>query len=218
MEQGLIETSAADPAATAFDGLRREVTMLRLAVAQLADAPAKNEPLDYTETLGAMANGITKTAEGLKALRSSPALELTPDELSRQIVRASAEMREVEREGMRRAAESLRSAAGELSRWIDTARLASVQNPRLIQTGAAAFVRGVLLWSMLPGIISRAVPASWHWPERMAARTMRVEMWQADQPMMTVADHNRWESTVAILQRKAPHNCAVLPSKSTKRR
>ena len=183
--------------------------MLRLAVAQLADAPAKNEPPDYTATLGHMANAIAKTAEGLKALQSSPALELTPDELSRKIARASVEMREGEREGMRRASELLRSAAGELSRWIDTARVASVQNLRLIQVGAAAFVGGVLLWSMLPGIIARSVPASWHWPERMAARTLRRDMWHAGERMMEITDPQWWKLPLTA-SHTTPENLAAI--------
>ena len=118
-------------------------------------------------------------------------------------------MREVEREGMRRASESLRSAAGELSRWIDTARVASVQNPRLIQVGAAAFVGGVLLWSMLPGIIARSVPASWHWPERMAAQTLRLDMWQAGERMMEITDPQRWK-LLLLASHTTPENLAAI--------
>tara|TARA_Y100001968_G_C19121246_1_gene602083 strand:- start:335 stop:625 length:291 start_codon:yes stop_codon:yes gene_type:complete len=31
---------------------------------------------------------------------------------------------------------------------------------------------GILLWSILPGTIARAMPESWHWPERMARKAV----------------------------------------------
>ena len=31
---------------------------------------------------------------------------------------------------------------------------------------------GILLWSILPGTVARAVPESWHWPERMARKAV----------------------------------------------
>ena len=192
MEHELIETGTADPAATAFDRLRREVTTLRLAVEQLADAPTKVEVPDYANTLGQMASGIAETANGLKALRSSPALALTPDELARQIAHAGAEARKAEQQTLHQASSALGGAAGDLRGWVDTARLASVQNLRLLQAGGAAFVGGILLWSMLPGIVARAVPESWHWPERMAARSMRFDMWRSGERIMQVANPDRW--------------------------
>ena len=37
--------------------------------------------------------------------------------------------------------------------------------------GGAAI--GILAWTILPGLVAREiVPASWQWPERMAARTL----------------------------------------------
>lgn len=221
MEHELIETGTADPAATAFDRLRREVTTLRLAVEQLADAPTKIEIPDYTRTLGQMASGIAETANGLKALRSSPALALTPDELARQIAHAGAEARKAEQATLHQAAVAVGTAAGDLRGWVDTARLASIQNLRLLQTGGAAFVGGILLWSMLPGIVTRAVPESWHWPERIAARTLRMDMWGAGQRMLQVADPQGWKSLLAVTRSTAENRatidgCATTASKSGK--
>ena len=198
MEHELIEIGTADPAATAFDRLRREVTTLRLAVEQLADAPTKLEMPDYTETLGQMASGIAEAANGLKALRSSPALALTPDELARQIAHAGAEARKAEQATLHQASAALGGAAGDLRGWVDTARLASVQNLRLLQAGGAAFVGGILLWSMLPGIVARAVPESWHWPERMATRTMRMDLSHAGARLLHIGAPQRVAMLSAI--------------------
>lgn len=203
MDQDAIDPGAADLAATAFDRLRREVTTLRLAVEQLADTPNKIEIPDYTETLGRMANAIGRAAEGLKTLQTSPALKLTPDELARHVAHAGTEARKIEQAELSLASQALSNTAIELRGWIDTARLASVQNLRLLQVGGAAFLGGILLWSMLPGVVARAVPQNWYWPERIAARTLRADLWQAGQQMMAAADRRRLDAiALAVNQPK----------------
>ena len=198
MEQEVVVKNANDPAAMAFDTLRCEVTTLRLAVQQLAAAPHEIVIPDYTDTLAEMAGDVADAAKALTSLRSSPALALSPQALAQQIAAAGAEARTVEQTALHTASSALNHSATELRGWVDTARLASVQNLRLLQAGGAAFVGGILLWAMLPGVIARAVPEGWHWPERMAARTMRFDMWSAGQRMMRVADAQRWSSFLVI--------------------
>jgi Family of unknown function (DUF6118) len=199
MEQEVVAKNANDPAAMAFDTLRCEVITLRLAIQQLAAAPHEIVIPDYTDTLAEMAGDVADTAQALTALRSSPALELSPEALARQVAAAGAEARTIEQNALHTASSALNHAAAELRGWVDTARLASVQNMRLLQVGSGAFVAGILLWSMLPGVIARAVPEGWHWPERMAARTMRLDMWQAGQQLMAIADKKRWDVIIAEL-------------------
>nr|WP_298280423.1 nucleotidyl transferase AbiEii/AbiGii toxin family protein [uncultured Bradyrhizobium sp.] len=43
------------------------------------------------------------------------------------------------------------------------------QTWRFAAMGLAA---GILLWSILPGTVARAVPESWNWPERMARKAV----------------------------------------------
>jgi hypothetical protein len=198
MEQEVVAKNTNDPAAIAFDTLRCEVITLRLAIQQLAAAPHEIVIPDYTDTLAEMAGDIAETTKALTALRSSPALALSPKALAQQVVAAGAEARSIERNALHTASSALNHAAAELRGWVDTARLASVQNMRLMQTAGAACLGGILLWAMLPGVIARAVPEGWHWPERMAARTMRFDMWSAGQRMMRVADAQRWSSFLVI--------------------
>lgn len=40
---------------------------------------------------------------------------------------------------------------------------------------------------MFAGIVARAVPASLQWPEKMAARTLAMPMWEGGQRMMRTA-------------------------------
>ena len=44
------------------------------------------------------------------------------------------------------------------------------------------------IFAILPGLVTREVaPASWQWPERMAARTLDLPRWEAGQRMMQSA-------------------------------
>jgi Family of unknown function (DUF6118) len=210
MEQEVVAKNANDPAAIAFDTLRCEVITLRLAIQQLAAAPHEIVIPDYTDTLAEMAVDIADTAKTLAALRSSPALELSPEVLARQVAAAGAEARTIEQDALRTASSALNHSAAELRGWVNTARLATVQNMRLMQTAGAAFLGGILLWAMLPGVVARAVPEGWHWPARMAARTMRMDMWDAGQRMMQVADAQRWSSFLVIARSIEEHRETIL--------
>ncbi len=42
----------------------------------------------------------------------------------------------------------------------------------------------MLLWAVLAGPIVRSMPASWLWPEWMAARALRMPMWEGGQRLM----------------------------------
>ena len=46
---------------------------------------------------------------------------------------------------------------------------------------------GMILWAVFAGIVARTVPASWRWPEKMAARTLAMPMWEGGQRMMRSA-------------------------------
>ena len=118
-------------------------------------------------------------------------------DLARQITDAGVEARKVEQAELRSASETLSGTAREFRTWVESARLASVQNLRLVQMGVAAFLGGILLWSMLPGVIARAVPESWGWPERIAARALRMDLWHAGERMMAQAYPERWKRIVA---------------------
>jgi hypothetical protein len=48
-------------------------------------------------------------------------------------------------------------------------------------------VVGMILWAVFAGIVARAVPVNWQWPERMAARTLDLPKWEAGQRLMRAA-------------------------------
>ena len=66
-------------------------------------------------------------------------------------------------------------------------RYTDEQRRTLWQVGAGAFLGGALLWTIVPGIVARELPATWQVPEWMAARTIGLPKWEAGQRLMQAA-------------------------------
>jgi Family of unknown function (DUF6118) len=190
MDRDLDAREPADPAARAFEALRREVALLHAAVAGLAAERAAVP--DYSETLGEIANELAITARSMGDLASSPALRLTPADVARQITAAAADARRQDREALQRAQTGLERTAGDLRGWIETARLGRVQNWRLLQMGLVGLIGGAALGASLPGAVVNSVPERWAWPEKRAAGLLDRDMWSAGERMLSVADPQRW--------------------------
>lgn len=189
MEQDVGAGEPAD-AAVAFEALRREVALLNVAVAGLA---AERTPApDYSETLGEIAKGVSVVVGRLGKLMTSPAFALSPADLVRQIAAAGDEASRQDRAVVHQAREALQRTTRDLDGWIDRARLASVQNWRLVQATAVGAVAGVILWASVPAVIVNAAPAAWAWPEKRAAHVLRRDMWSAGERLMSIAAPERW--------------------------
>ena len=149
MEQDLIKPSAPHPATTAFDRLRREVTTLRLAVEQLAEAPTKIEIPDYTETLTEIRAATQALAASYRKLRDAPALAITPDHLATQISAASGQARKAERESLQNAERSFVALGRELTGFVESARTADRQNKWLVAMLALGIAIGAAAVKLL---------------------------------------------------------------------
>lgn len=190
MDQEIGSEAPVDPAAMAFEALRREVALLNVAVAGLAAARAAAP--DYSETLGEISKGVSVVGVRLGKVMASPALALSSAEVARQIAAAGDEARRQDRAAFSQAQDGLRRATGDLDGWIDRARLASAQNWRLLQVTVAGLLAGAVLGVLLPGVVARAVPQSWAWPEKMAAHVLRRDLWSAGERLLQTADAERW--------------------------
>ena len=198
----MMENDGGDEAARAFDDLRAEVTLLRRAIARLTVERAgdTNAP-DYSETLGVIANNITATAQRVDALVESPALALTPEELNRQIVEVSTAGRSEDRRAIAAAQQVIEDVATKLGRQLESHVMADEQRRRLWRTkwqiGLAGLVAGMVSWAILAGPFARSLPVSWLLPERMAARTLRMPMWEGGQRLMRAGDAQAFSGVLA---------------------
>lgn len=186
-----------DQAEQAFENLRAEVSLMRRAVERLAAERAEMpEAPDYSETLGVISRNLSGTAQRVDALVKSPALALTPGELNRQIVEVGSAGRSEDRRAIAAARQTIEEVATKMGRQLDSHVMADEQRRRLWRVGLGGLALGMLLWAIVAGPIARTMPASWLWPERMAARTLRMPMWEGGQRMMEGASPTAFRAIV----------------------
>jgi hypothetical protein len=187
-----------DPA-EAFDRLRaviegqdRELALLRRAVEGLAAERAHIDVPDYTETLGRMQQGVDATADRIAVINDviarSPALAMTPEQMAQRIAAAGNAARREDQAALAKASEDKVRIMAELRAVAGSAWTRADQKNRQLWFGLGGAAIGILAWTILPGLVAREIaPTSWQWPERMAARTLDLPMWEAGQRMMRVA-------------------------------
>jgi len=185
-------------AAQAFDALRAEVSSMHRAVERLtSDRAGNSQAPDYSETLGVIAANVTATARAVDALAKSPALSLPPAEIGRQITAAGFDARREDHRLFAAARQGLEEVAGRLGRHLESDIAAADQRRRLWQVGFAGIVVGMVSWAALAGPIARSLPASWLLPERMAARLLRMPMWEGGQRLMRAGDPQAFAGVLA---------------------
>lgn len=201
--------AACDPAAEAFARLEGEMALMRRAVQHLAAERADIVIPDYSATLTDMARRMGALSESLKGMAGHPALQMTPDSIGNRIAAAAESARRSDHDRISQARDDLHHATQTMRSVTANARLADDQRRQLCLMAGGGLLAGVLLWSVLPGIVARAVPQSWHWPERVAARVLREptivdagirlirsqnpQMWEDITDAAKIADVNRAE-------------------------
>lgn len=206
----MADEDGGDEAAQAFEELRAEVTLMRRAIERLtAERIDLPEPPDYSETLGVISNNLTATAQRVDALVKSPTLKLTPEALGHQIASAANTARAEDHRALAATRQGLEDTTRQLRSYMASQRMAFDQNRWIWVTALISLVAGMAIWAVFAGIIARSVPASWQWPERMAARSLDMEMWPAGQDLMASADPRRWDSIVAGDAIIAPNRDAI---------
>lgn len=164
-------TDQPDPA-QAFEAVRRELSLLHSAVAGLA---AEREKIpDYSETLARIAHALGEHNKRLTAIEQSRAISLSPVELVKEITKAAENARIEDRRMLDTARGALDQSLGRVDGMVKRGQATDRQVKRERWHAAAGLVIGMLIWAVLPGAIARSLPASWHVPEWMAARTMGV--------------------------------------------
>ncbi|GAA0659712.1 hypothetical protein FHT00_003584 [Sphingomonas insulae] len=194
-----------DAAAEAFEGLRGELALLRRAIEGIAARDDRPEPPDYSETLAQITKLATGTYQRAEILRKAGEEEAVARQVAARISGAVAE----DRQAVKTAAGELRDATRALQGVTVSARRGDEQNRWLVWTAIGGILAGMILWAVFAGIVARAVPTSWRWPERMAARTLAMPMWEGGQRMMRSAAPEAF-ANVAAADRIVTANRAVL--------
>jgi hypothetical protein len=220
-----------DPAAAAFTRLEEEMALMRRAVQQLAAERADIVIPDYDSTLKEMAKQLGAVGGYLKGMTAHPAMQLTPETVADRIAVAAQSARRADQDQIVQSRTEMQHATRELRAITNSVRTSADQRATLMQTAIASVIAGALLWSFLPGAVARALPDSWHLPERMAARMVDAptvteagirlirsqdpEGWQAMQFGAQLQAQNR--EALSVCKAKAeksgtPVRCSVMVS------
>lgn len=160
----------ADNPAQAFESLRREISFLHSAIEGLTAAREKIP--DYAPTLGAIGKLIRTGLDGIDRIEQAPAVALTPAAMARDLNQAAVQVRAEDKRRIDEALAALHEAIGRLDGLAERARSTDRQRQRERWIASGALFAGIVLWSFLPGVIARSLPASWQVPEWMAERTL----------------------------------------------
>ena len=186
-----------ETAQEAFVRVEGELALLRRAVERMAVERAEvPEQPDYSETLAGMVQKIDATlqrADALVAARDGA----SPRHVVDRIVAAGADARAEDRRTIATAAAELKDATRMLQGVTASARRGDEQNRWLLWSAVCGVVLGMVLWAAFAGVVARAVPVSWQWPEKMAARALDLSMWEGGQRMMQAASPTAFRAIIA---------------------
>ena len=184
-----------DPAAAAFSRLEGEIALMRRAVENLATEKANIEIPDYNPTLGEMAQHLGTATKTLAAIAAKPAMEMTPETMGQRMDHAARKARESDREQISAAENRYDHAVRELGRMVASAKSAHEQREWLKLAGAGGVLAGCLLWAIVPGPITRALPESWHMPEKVATRVLgEPSIWKAGVRLLRIGSPEAWRA------------------------
>ncbi|AJA11158.1 MAG: DUF6118 family protein [Sphingobium sp.] len=182
-----------ESAGQAFARLDRRIAMMAHAVEHLAAERASIDIPDYSATLGQMNTRLAAVAQGLAVIAEKPAMQLTPEGLAARMDAAAEKSRAADKATLREAREGHQEAARIIHGFVEAVRVTGEQRRCLIWAGGGGLAAGCLLWSILPGVVLRALPTSWHMPESMAAHIIgEPTLWDAGTRMMRASDPDAW--------------------------
>lgn len=189
----MVQDEPEDAAAEAFEALRAEVTQLRAGVEGLSAAIQGQASTDYASTLGAIAKSLT-------AIEAHPALQIAPETFAYRLREATDLSTQQGRRELGSAVQRVVTAGADLERLASGWRTGREQVRQVAIMTAVGAVVGMVVWLCLSGPIARALPGSWHVPERMAAATLRTNRWEAGERLLGSSDLDRWQLMESGLQ------------------
>lgn len=184
------EPPGTDPATRAFNRLEGEMALMRRAVEHVATEKDEIDVPDYGSTLA-------EIAERLLAIEDAPALQMTPEDMVARINVAASRARHDDWAALNKAKQQHDEAVYALRHLVGTVTTVREQQRRIYWAVGGGLLAGVLIWSFLPGVIARTLPASWHLPERIAARTVsEPTLWEAGVRIMQADSPETWQAIV----------------------
>lgn len=202
------DTAPPDAAAEAFARLSDRVAgmeerldgrmaMMTRALEHIAIEKQSIEIPDYTPTLAKIGGHLASIVAQTKAMQESPALKMTPESMVERITAAAKAAREGDRATVSKAQELHDQAYADLKRATGIVRTKQQQRLHMLYTGIGTALAVSLLWLAYPGWAASIGPQGWHWPERVARRTMgEPTLWDAGIRLMRAGNLEGWQAIV----------------------
>jgi len=186
---------APETAAQAFARLDGRIAMMSRAVEHLAAERASIDIPNYSATLGQMNARLAVIAQGLAGIAEKPAMLLTPEGLATRMDAAAEKSRRADSASLREAREAHQEAARIIRDLAGVVRAKHEQRKRIRSAVGGGVLAGSLLWSFLPGLVARTLPAAWHLPERMARHMVgEPTLWEAGIRIMRADNPAAWNA------------------------
>lgn len=204
------QESRTETAVEAFTRLDGRIALMTRAVEQMSAERATIEIPDYDPTLRKTNAHLADIDTRLEAIEGAPALHLTPEDMGARIAAAGQKARDVDRATIQQARQDQASAVQALHQIIGNARTQRGQRQHLLWGIGGGMFAGCLLWSFLPGVTARAMPDSWHWPERRAAGMVgEPTLWDAGIRMMRAEAPESWQFVAEAAEMRRENREAV---------
>ena len=183
-----------DPATRAFDALRDELMNVRLSVESLNLNIQQSRPYDYRKTLGQILRTQESVENELAAIKSHPAIRLTPDGFAQQLETAKNELLKVDQQNLRALLDVLKHNCKMMKDYMESANEAAWQ--RLHISGAAVlfFCIGVVFSIYIVSFIANLAPQSWQAPERIASNILGETMRNAGIRLIKTNNPSEWDT------------------------
>jgi hypothetical protein len=170
-----------DPATRAFDELRDELARVRQSMEDLCAGIQQSRPHDYRRTLGEILRAQESVKVELQAIKSHPAINLTPDRFAHQIEEAKNEMIKEDRRKLKVIMDALEHNCITIKDYFETANEANRQKIMIIGAGVICFF----------------FPKSWQAPERIASNFLGLSMYEAGARLIKTNNPFIWETSQA---------------------
>lgn len=196
-KRSLLNEQEQETAAQAFARLDGRIAVMARAVEHLAAERASIDIPDYSATLGQMNSRLAAVAQSLAAIAEKPAMQLTPEGMAARMDAAAQQSRATDSATLREAREGHQEATRTIRSLVGVIRSANEQRRHLVWAAGSGLMAGCLLWSILPGVVLRAFPTSWHLPENMAAHIIGEEtLWDSGARLMRAGNPDAWQAVL----------------------
>ena len=158
-----------DPATRAFDALRDELVNVRRSVESLGVSIQQSRPYDYRKTLGQILRTQQGVATELQAMKSHPAISMTPDGFAQQLQTAKNELLKVDQQNLRTLLDVLKHNCKMMKDYVESANEAAWQQLYICGAAVLFFCIGAVFSVYIVSFIANLAPRSWQAPEIIAS-------------------------------------------------